>query len=146
MSQPTIVIWGAGRIGRGFAADLFEDAGYRITFVDTSEYLVTSLRNQGYYTVVRAESPQQRDDRIIQEYTCLSTGQTEAVITAITDTDALAVCVFPRDFAAVAEALASGLVRRRRSTSWRPAGYHFIHQPGTCWTVVSRASSKGPAF
>ncbi len=45
--SPTIVIWGAGRIGRGFVADLFADAGYRIVFVDQAEALVADLRGEG---------------------------------------------------------------------------------------------------
>ena len=56
MTQKTIVIWGAGKIGRGFVADLFYSAGYRLLLVDASEALVTQLREAGRYTVVRAES------------------------------------------------------------------------------------------
>jgi hypothetical protein len=60
VSDKTIVIWDAGRIGRGFVADLFDDAGYRIVLVDQSEELVAHLRQAGRYTVVRAESVEKR--------------------------------------------------------------------------------------
>ena len=45
--QPTIVILGVGRIGRGFVADLFAAAGYRLVLVDESAELVAALRAAG---------------------------------------------------------------------------------------------------
>ena len=71
MTQKTIVIWGAGKIGRGFVADLFQSAGYHIMLVDASETLIAELREAGRYTVVRAESAYRRRDVDIQGYAAL---------------------------------------------------------------------------
>ncbi|NLJ39868.1 MAG: mannitol-1-phosphate 5-dehydrogenase, partial [Candidatus Atribacteria bacterium] len=38
-----ILIWGAGKIGRGFIADLFNKAGYKLTFVDSNQELIHQL-------------------------------------------------------------------------------------------------------
>jgi len=54
MPEKKIVIWGAGRIGRGFIGDIFSDAGYQLTFIDDAHVLVDGLRKQGTYRVVRA--------------------------------------------------------------------------------------------
>jgi hypothetical protein len=43
----TIVIWGAGWIGRGFIADLFYAAGWRPIPVDRPQKLVDRLSKAG---------------------------------------------------------------------------------------------------
>jgi len=50
----TLVIWGAGRIGRGFVATLFEDPAWRTVFVDIDQELVNQLNQRGQYTIFRA--------------------------------------------------------------------------------------------
>ena len=54
--EKQILIWGAGRIGRGFIGDIFAASGYQLNFVDASEGLVDLLNTRGVYTVVRAVS------------------------------------------------------------------------------------------
>jgi mannitol-1-phosphate 5-dehydrogenase len=133
--SPTIVIWGAGRIGRGFVADLFADAGYQIIFVDQAASLVQSLRERGQYTVVRTDG-QERHDRIIDGFQAWSTAQTGPVAAAVAAADQLAVAVYPQDFPAVARQLAPGLLRRREE---RPdAALDII--------VCANLAHAGPAF
>jgi mannitol-1-phosphate 5-dehydrogenase len=110
--QQTIVIWGAGRIGRGFMADLFGGAGYRVVLVDQNAALVEALRAAGRYTVVRAESERRRHDEVISGYRALATGDGAEIAAEIERADLLAVAVFPKDFAGVARDLAPGLERR----------------------------------
>ena len=50
----TLVIWGAGRIGRGFVATLFKHPGWRTVFVDIDQALVDQLNQRGQYTIFRA--------------------------------------------------------------------------------------------
>lgn len=113
MSQKTIVVWGAGKIGRGFVADLFYSAGYRLVLVDASETLVTQLREVGRYTVVRAESADRRQDVVIESYTALPTSQTEQIAEVVAASDVLAVAVFPQHFAQVAQHLAPAIAHRQ---------------------------------
>jgi mannitol-1-phosphate 5-dehydrogenase len=113
MGQKTIVVWGAGKIGRGFVADLFYAAGYHIVLVDTSATLITQLCEAGRYTIVRAESAERRHDVVIEAFTALSTAQTDRIVEAILAADILAVAVFPGEFAQVARQLAPGLARRQ---------------------------------
>lgn len=112
MSQDQVIIWGAGRIGRGFAADLFFGAGYHITFVDVSQSLIEQLNRAGRYTIVRAEDAQRRDDLIVHGYAALATTQVDSVSTVVAQTDLMALSVFPRDFGAVVEQMVPGLQRR----------------------------------
>ena len=112
MSESTIVIVGAGRIGRGFAADLFDAAGYRIVFVEKLADLVANLRQAQRYTIVRAENAQTSSERLIAGFTAIATAQAAEVDSAIVNADLLAVAVFPKDFPDVAQELAPGLLRR----------------------------------
>lgn len=113
MTQKTVIIWGAGRIGRGFVADLFDQAGYQLILVDQSAELVEELGRTGRYTVIRAESAGQRSDRVIAGYTALSTEQAGEVAAAVAGADSLVLAVFPQVFAEVARQLAPGLRRRQ---------------------------------
>ncbi len=112
MSDNNIVIWGAGRIGRGFIADLFAAADYHVTLVDQSPALIAELRAAGRYTVVCAEGRDQRHDRIIRGFTALSTAQADAVTAAVAAADLVAVAVFPQHFPAVAQQIIPGLQQR----------------------------------
>ena len=110
---PTIVILGAGRIGRGFVADLFAAAGYRLVLVDQSAELVAALRAAGRYTVVCAENAERRHDHVIAGYVAYTTGQHAEITRAVAAADLMAVAVFPEAFGMVAQGLLPGLAQRR---------------------------------
>ncbi len=112
MPPETIVIWGAGRIGRGFIADLFDAAGYALVLIDQSPDLIADLRAAGRYTVVYAEGAGLRRERVIGDFTALTTAQAVEVAEAIAMANVLAVAVFPQQFAAVAQQMVPGLTRR----------------------------------
>ena len=115
MTQPdkTIVIVGAGRIGRGFVGDLFAAAGYHLVLVDCLQPLVDRLRSAGRYTVVRFQGGDRRAEAEIACYMALHTGEEAEIAGAILQADLLAVAVYPQDFGAVAQELAPGLLARR---------------------------------
>ena len=50
----TLIVWGAGRIGRGFVADLFDSPAFHTVFVDIDRALVEELNARGRYTIVHA--------------------------------------------------------------------------------------------
>lgn len=52
--EKTHVLIGAGKLGRGYLADLFKDAGYNLIFMEYSREMVAALREQGYYTLFRS--------------------------------------------------------------------------------------------
>jgi mannitol-1-phosphate 5-dehydrogenase len=109
----SIVIWGAGRIGRGFVADLFQAAGYRVVLVDNSPDLVKQLRESGRYTVVRAPRADWREEVTIEGYTALAATEAQEVGAAVAQAALLAVAVYPDQFQACANELSPGLLRRR---------------------------------
>jgi mannitol-1-phosphate 5-dehydrogenase len=75
----TLIIWGAGRIGRGFVAGLFHEPLWRIVFVDIDRALVDGLNRAGGYTVFRARKEGVEKTRLEGGFSALHTGETEAL-------------------------------------------------------------------
>jgi mannitol-1-phosphate 5-dehydrogenase len=112
MSNKNVVVWGAGRMGRGYVADLFSAGGYHVTLVGRSPELMAKLRAAGRYTVVKVNRTEQRRDVVIAGYMALATTQADEVAEAVAAADYVVVAVYPRDFPSVAQQLTPGLRRR----------------------------------
>lgn len=80
------VHFGAGKIGRGFIADLLHDTGYEITFVDVNEKLNEELNKyHNYYLYVIEEDYKRKE---IDKVSALSPiTQKDDVTQAIVDAD-----------------------------------------------------------
>ncbi len=72
----TLVIWGAGRIGRGFVADLFQESDWRVVFVDIDNALVESLNTKKKYTIFNASTNGITQKQIDSNFTAFHTSQT----------------------------------------------------------------------
>lgn len=70
----TIVIWGAGRIGRGFVADIFNQEGWKTVFADIDEALVNRLNAQKKYTIHKATKDGIRVNTIENGFEAVHTG------------------------------------------------------------------------
>lgn len=62
-----VALIGAGKIGKGYIADLFNQAGYHLIFLCHSIKQAASLREQGYYTVFKYDDLGSENDSI-KEY------------------------------------------------------------------------------
>ena len=75
----TILIWGAGRIGRGFVADIFDSPAFQTVFADVDRALVDRLNARGQYAIARAT----RDGiskRVVQNgFSAVHTGDEQAL-------------------------------------------------------------------
>lgn len=100
-----IFIMGAGRIGRGFVADLFYNAGYRIVFADASQALIDGLNEAKQYTVLKYKSKTDQSKDIIKDFTALHTSMKTQILDEMTDCNLMALAVFPGIFDQVAAEL-----------------------------------------
>lgn len=66
--QKELVLLGAGKLGRGYLADLFGAAGYHLIFLEYSEALVQAMREQGYYTLFRSRAEGGYDKIVFRDY------------------------------------------------------------------------------
>ena len=107
---------GAGNIGRGYMAQLFHEAGYRVVFADAVEPIVSALNKAGRYPlrVLDAYAGAAREIEIGPVQAVMIQNQvefTEEVVAADVLSTAVGVPNLPRLAPALAEAL---LVRRER--------------------------------
>jgi len=113
VAEKKIVIWGAGRIGRGFVGDLFSTAGYEITYVDEAQALVDGLRKEQTYRVIRAAEADQIETVDIVDFSIFHTSEKHAVQEKINQTDLIALAVYPQNFQSVAGKLQDLILARK---------------------------------
>lgn len=77
----TLVIWGAGRIGRGFVAALFNQPDWRIVFADIDRELVDQLSKRKQYTIFRATAEGISREIMKDCFTAVHTSDAEALET-----------------------------------------------------------------
>lgn len=75
----TIIIWGAGRIGRGFVADIFNDENWNTVFVDIDRALVNRLNDRKTYTIHKATKNGIQVTSIDNGFSAVHTDDTEAL-------------------------------------------------------------------
>ena len=119
MQEKKMCIWGAGRIGRGFIGDLYNDAGYHLVLIDEAQSLVDQLKSQGSFSVFRSsgESKQRVE---ITNFTALHTSQEAEIQAAFNESDVLAVSVYPQQFEAAAGRIQAHLLERRNAAGDKP--------------------------
>lgn len=79
------VIFGGGKIARGFVAHLLYRSGYHITIVELNEELVGSLNRNGKYYVNVMGNPDAC--QWVTNYECISLKDTEAIGRALSEAD-----------------------------------------------------------
>lgn len=107
-----IIIWGAGKIGRGFIADLFFNEGYEITFIDQSESLIDAMNRTGEYSVIRAISENDISRSKVDQFRAFTTSQSKEIQDCIDTAEIIAICVFPKFYNDVAGQLQEIILKR----------------------------------
>jgi len=119
MTDPVIVIFGAGKIGRSFIGQLFYRAGYELVFVDINESLVFELnRRKSYPVIIRA--PDHEEKVVIEKVRAVHTGDLAGVTDAIIRAEIMAVCVGKTALTSTAPLIAKGLVEREKQDPGKP--------------------------
>lgn len=107
-----ILIFGAGKIGRAFIAQLFSLAGYKIVFVDVVREIIDLLNGRGEYHV-------EIRDRLsktirIQKVRGIHSSDTKQIIELIADTDLIVTAVGKNALSSIAPAIACGIEEKYR--------------------------------
>jgi mannitol-1-phosphate 5-dehydrogenase len=110
-SPPVAVQFGAGNIGRGFMGELFHTSGYHTIFVDVDRTLVDAIASRGAYEV-RHVTTESDTPLGISGVSALDARDTEAVARAVAGASVVCTAVGVRVLAAVAPALAQGILLR----------------------------------
>lgn len=113
MKGDRVLIWGAGKIGRGFLAELFFKEDYRIAFIDQSKPLVETLNKNGSYHVILARKKNDVEEVNINQFKAFTTDQKSLIQDEINRSGIIAISVFPKDYETVTDQLRELLIKRR---------------------------------
>lgn len=111
VAKPQALIWGAGKIGRGFLAEIFQSAGYQISFFERSEELVDKLRKVRRYTIHKFQGRNERYKEVqITNFEIYSSWEQKTVTQKILkDNTIVAIAVHQVALPEVIKALALGV-------------------------------------
>jgi mannitol-1-phosphate 5-dehydrogenase len=109
-----ILIWGAGKIGRGFIADLFNKAEYNLVFVDSNRELIHQLNTQQQYTIINLPSLDEKEEVIIKDFQAFHTDEKDQIFQKLKECSILSLVVFPSAFEQVAKDISAIIERRSR--------------------------------
>lgn len=107
-----LLILGAGKIGRGFLAQLFSSAGWSLVFVDQSQGIVEELNESSSYPVYLAGSKGDTARFEVKGYRALHTSQTEMIHEELQSSDLAAMAVPAADLDSAVKILYPGLLQR----------------------------------
>ncbi len=111
--QESVVIFGAGQIGRGFIGDICNASGYSLVFVDVDENVVRMLNEKGEYPLWLL-SGESRTEKRITDLSALNFTENEKITDAIAAVDLVFTAVGANNVPAVAPMLAGGISRKAR--------------------------------
>ncbi len=103
------VIFGGGKISRGFIAQLLYRSGFHITFVELDEKLVKSLNKAGKYYVNVMGNP--AESQWIKNYQCICLKDIEGIASALQKADIAFTSVGGKNLDALAGTIASAFSR-----------------------------------
>ena len=108
-----VVIWGAGRIGRGFASEVFFQNGYELHFWDKDQSMISALKQRGSYTVYKLPNEKNKEKVTISGYKAYGENEKQEFMELMSGINLVVLSVFPAAFGSVAQELAEAIKLRR---------------------------------
>lgn len=114
--EKEIVLIGAGKIGMGYVADLFNEAGYHLTFVGRTPGKIDEMNKQGYYTIYKAMDDGSVTRVRIENYDAYSYQTNwDACVKCLSETDLVSVQIYPNGTDDAAKMLAEAIKLRLKN-------------------------------
>lgn len=111
LATHSVVMFGAGCVGRGFLGQLFFESGYALTTIEIDEPLIAAFNARGGYTLRLVDGAQQTD-RVIGVTQALYSRTDEPVLRALAETPLVTTAVGVRSLPDIAPIIAAGIARR----------------------------------
>jgi mannitol-1-phosphate 5-dehydrogenase len=118
MADRSILIFGAGKIGRSFIGQLFSQAGYKVIFADVDQELVTELNRRKSYPVVIKGAVE--ETILVKNVRAVYGKDYNAVIDEIARAELIAISVGKNAIELILPLIASGLEQRYIMSPGRP--------------------------
>lgn len=121
MPKKEAVLIGAGKIGRGYLAELFSAGGYHLTFLEYSEDLTKALRQQGKYLIIKRHADGTHSRAVISGYDAFCTQtEYEQCVDALCRTNYASVHVFPGACESIGHMVADAIKKRVAQQNGEP--------------------------
>ena len=117
-----IVILGAGKIARGYIADLFHDAGYKVIFLCHSLRQASALREQGQYKLfIKYPGEDVSREKIIDNFDAYSTSdEREQCSDILSEANLASLQVYPAAFQDLGHLIAEAVQKRIKNGNNEP--------------------------
>ena len=89
-----VLIVGAGRLGKGFIGETFDNAGWNITFLDKDPKVEEEFKKQGCYHV-----KDEIQNRVIKNFKAYTCDEEYSVMDDFLEMDVIVFPLYPEDFA-----------------------------------------------
>jgi len=116
-SNNSILIWGSGKIGRGFVADLFAEADYQLNFIDANRELIEQLKRQRKYTILKMSAKGKVSRKVIKDYEAYHISEKDIIRQRLLSVPLIAVAVYPSVYAEITREIAGAIELRARENS-----------------------------
>jgi len=118
VSKGNIFIVGAGKEGKGYMGDVYEYAGWDVTFLEKDPKVLKAMEENGGYTMkaIRLDGIRERK---ISRYKAYLTDEEHSCEQAFLDADLVTLCIYPEDIPEFASYIAPCIAKRARQTPER---------------------------
>ena len=140
----TILVFGAGRIGRSFIGQLFSRAGYRVVFVDVDKELVSRLNARQAYpvTILDSQHPDKEKTIKVDNIRAFHAGEEEEIIAQIERAEILATSVGKNGLTGLTGILDRGIRSRYKKHPGRPVDIILAENVRNAGDILSTAFIK----
>lgn len=108
--ERSIVVFGAGKIGRSFIGQLFSRSGYKVIFIDIDLRIIKELnRRKSYNVVIKSKNEEVWE---ITNFCGILANDIESIINAIANCDLMATSVGKNAFTKILPVIAKGVEKR----------------------------------
>lgn len=145
----TLVVWGSGRIGRGFVADLFHEPHWRTAFVDIDAPLIRLLNEKRAYTIFKAQSSGVSRTLISGGFSALHTNETDALKALFEEDDLLVDIAVPKEALEQVADMIAPLIAHRAHINPTPMDFMMnvnMALPNAAFTMLLDERLSGDAF
>ena len=149
MTMRTLVVWGAGRIGRGFTADLFHEPHWRTVFVDIDASLIRLLNEKCSYSIFKAQSGGISRTLIEGGFSALHTSETDALKTLFEEDGLLVDVAVPKESLEQVADMIAPLIAHRSLVNPTPMDFMMnvnMTLPNAAFAMLLEQRLTGEAF
>lgn len=100
----SVLIVGSGRLGKGFAGEIFFNAGWNVNFLDKDKRVIDALNTNKFYTVKLYTVNDTHENRVTFKNAYLS-DESYQVMNCFPEVDIIMCCLYPEDFEEAAKYL-----------------------------------------